>query len=68
MVDWHKVEDILPEEGQQVLAWFGSEYDGGCMQIAYREKIKRAWYWMDSSGAAIGDATHWTHLPKPPRE
>jgi hypothetical protein len=62
MSKWFRVEDRLPDDGQQVLGYFGE----GSMQITYREKIQRTQYWMNTEGAAIDAPTHWQYLPPSP--
>lgn len=62
MSKWFRVEDRLPDDGLQVLGYFGED----SMQITYREQIRRKYYWMNTEGSAIGDPSHWMHLPASP--
>lgn len=58
---WISVEDRLPEESDEYLAYCG-EYDGIC--VLHHEVLETKSWWITQ----WKEVTHWMPLPEPPSE
>ena len=54
MREWISVNDELPVEGVEVLAW--------------EDCLYHVTFWTGDEWDAMGDITHWMPLPEPPEE
>ncbi len=75
VINWINVKDALPEKSGEVLVAFASR-DGdvfyGIANVEYSSRHKKfnVYDWMDEEDATNMSytPTHWTPLPKPPKE
>ena len=67
MGEWISVKDRLPENGQEVLAWFPGDpehYFGAKARISVFFSRNKLFIGNDYRG----NPTHWMPLPDPPKE
>ncbi len=70
--EWISVDEKLPEEWEEVLAWDGENVRQGyyTMDIDWDDDAKQAetprWTYYD--GMLWENVTHWMPLPQPPKE
>lgn len=61
MPKWISVEDDIPTDDRDVLAWVGNKE----IAIAWFDGYTGEWH---AYGSYEGDVTHWMPLPEPPKE
>ena len=71
MGEWISVEDMLPEECEDVLVYASWERVGLFGDIGYGDGVKIGWnidgHWCIDGKCRVR-ITHWMPLPEPPKE
>jgi hypothetical protein len=66
-MEWIKVEDRLPNQEEQVIAYVKG-HPSPIQMLAYEGGVLKTWYcWVeDNDITEFYQVTHWVELPEPP--